>query len=223
MYVDTRPAVRDLKDITRRLSTAQFRQANARAINHTMQKARTAANKAIRARYNMPVNLVNKSMKLVRATPSSQAGFLKASSSFTPLHHFRPTQITATGVKLTTTRTGAMASSVRRLKKVRKGGVSVQIVKGQKKNMPGVFFMPGKATTLVTARGKYNNPTQFTFRRNRVNSSGNDTPIDVLTTVSVFKSVISPKAQQSISRDLMPDYSKRLIHEALRMLPSSNA
>jgi hypothetical protein len=223
IYVDTRPAVRELTELTRKLSPAQFRQANARAINHTMQKARTSASKGIRARYNIPVNLTNKSMKLVRATSSRQAGFLKATSTFTPLSYFRPTQITATGVKVTTTRQGALASSVRRLKRVRKGGISVSIVKGQKKTMQGAFFMPGRANALVTARGKYTQPTKFTFRKKRINSSGNDTPIDVLNTVSVFKAAISPTAQEQIARDLMPDYSKRLIHEALRLLPPSNA
>lgn len=216
--VDTQPAVRELAHLTKRLSFEQYRQASARAINHTMAKVKTAANKAIRERYKIPVVQANKAMVLKRATPNNPTGMLMASSSYTALAAFQPTVTTSTGVRMVVTRQGTLASKAKRVKRVTSTQMRVEIVKGQKAVINSAFFLPGRASAVVSARGRYNDQRSFQFRTKRLSKNGADLPIDALRSVSVFKAVMTKQAQDSIGKDVLPSYRDRLLHEINRLL-----
>lgn len=219
IIVDTRQATRQLANLTKQLSHSEFRQVTARAINHTMNKAKTAANRAIRERYKIPLSQAAKAMKLVRATSANPMGVLKASSGYTPFHHFQPSVTSTSGVTTVVTRSGALASKAKRTKRVKSTQMTIEIVKGQKKRVLGAFFLPGNTRGLVTARGKYASGTEFMWRHRRVNKGGADTPIDALKSVSVFKAITTQGAQNQIFKDVGPDYQARLLHEINRALP----
>lgn len=214
--VDTRPYVREVNNLTKNITFEEYRKANARAINHTIGKAKTAANKAIRATYKIPQAQAAKSMTVVRATPQSPVGMLKASSGFTPFHAFQPTMTTTTGAKLFVTKQGALASKAKRLKRGGTGVMMIEIVKGKKRPVRSAFFLPGASKGLVTARGQYSGNSTFNWRHRRIQKDGPDNPIDALRTISVFKAVTMGASQNILFNELGKDYQNRLVHELSR-------
>ena len=217
--VDSKDAIRKISDVTRKLSFEQFRVANARAINHTLAKAKTAANRSVRDLYKIPQQQVSKGIHIGKATKTTPYGVLKVNSAFTPLHAFQPTQTSSTGVRSVVTKSGALASKAKRVKRVRTTDMKLEIIRGKKTAIPSAFFLPGSSKGVVMGRGKYSGERKFIWRNRRVQPRGNDTPIESLRTVSVYAGVVNPTSQTKIFNQVGEDFRNRLIHEASRLIP----
>lgn len=217
--------IKRLRETYQNITGKQLAKAISRAMNHSLAKAKTQAKREITSIYNIPSALASESMRVTRANTVTLTGSLDASSHYTPLHFFRPTQTTSviseTGfsknISVTRTRRGEMRQ--RKAGKRAKMGLAVTIIKGQRTSIASAFYVHGK---YIAARGDYNNSQQFQFRKHRTNRSGNDTPISSIKTLSVFKSAINNTVQKRLSEHVMRDYSTRVIHEITRGLEYGN-
>jgi hypothetical protein len=216
--IHTKDAIKELKHLTDKLSHKEVMIAQSRAINHTLGVARTTLSRIIREVYKIPVAVANKSLHIKRSNPTSPVGFIKASSYRTPLAAFQPTFTSQSGVRTIVTKQGYAASKVGRVKRVRTTAMQIEIVRGKKTTMRGAFLIPGMSKAVVAGRGKYAENKDFQWRNKRVNKEGSDTPIDSLTTVSVFKAITTRSQQGKVAVDLSPRYRDRLIHEMSRTI-----
>lgn len=212
--IDTSQAQTRLQELTKQLTAAEIRKATARAINHTLAKARTASSQQIRKRYNMKASDAKRAMSIRKANVSQQFGELRASSTVTPLHQFSPRETTNTGV--TTSRTTKGWKSRKGRARKSGTGVTVQIIRGKRTRIPSAFIVFSAGIRgVVMARGGYQDQS-FVFRRgrgSRVRSSGNDNPIGSLVTVSVFSASVDDSVQARMAPEVQQAYSERLEHE----------
>jgi hypothetical protein len=212
--IDTKDAQNKLSELTAQLTAAEIRKATSRAINHTLNKARTASATEIRKRYNMKASDAKRSMSIRKAHISNQTGYLSASSAVTPLHQFNPRQTTNSGVTTSRTSKGWRSRKGRAPKSG--GGVTIQIIRGRRIRIPSAFIVFSSGISgIVMARGKYQDQS-FAFRRgrgSRVRSSGNDNPISSLVSVSVFSASIDSNVQERMSPQITEAYNERIAHE----------
>jgi hypothetical protein len=217
--IDTRLATTALAELTAQLTASEVRKANARAINHTLAKARTAASQEIRSVYNMKAADAKKAMSIRKANVNEQYGELKASSSTTPLSRFNPRQTTPSGV--TTSRTAQGWKSSKGRPRKTNTGVTVSIFKGKRVRLPSAFMVFSAGIKgVVMARGRYQDQA-FAFRRgrgSRLKPTGSDTPISSLQSVSVFSAAINDKVQQRMSPKIGSDFTERMAHELRFMI-----
>lgn len=188
VHVDTRQAQATMREMARRLSSEQIKRATARAINHTTAKGKTSASQAILQRYGMKSAGIKKRLPIGKAYPRKLEGKVDASTRPTPLISFAGVRQNA-------------------------NGVSVAVVKGQRKVIRGAFIQTTKKGRRgVFARGKHNG-TQFEFRHKRIAKSGPDMPIEELSALSMFGAGDSTPVQSVISTMVSTTYTQRLMHE----------
>ena len=191
VHIDVGPAIQAIEKNIGALGTRAVKTAVSRALNHTAQKARTAANKRIREVYNIKARDVRKAMKHVRAT----ARHLEA-------------RIDVTGAPLPLIAFGARSV---------KHGVSVAVLQGQRKVIQRAFIQTmSSGHKGIYARGQYQSG-RFGFRTKRISPKGNDLPIGELTSVSVPHTIAHAAVMASIAEGIQRDFSSRLNHELSRM------
>lgn len=214
-YLQTDDAAKALRRLGQDLSAGQLNTAQSRAINRSLEKGRTIARKEIKKVYNIPQRYL-KDVDYKRASPNNLTGKLFASRKPIPLDAFAPKQETGSG-SISITKKGAhKVRSFRKLKANPTAGVSIEVKKGDREVLPYAFMIAGGAVR-VFARGEYKTGTDhgFVLRHQRVKSTGNDTPIKPLITVSEFGSIINPVVINRIGRDVKVFYSARLEHEIM--------
>jgi hypothetical protein len=218
IFIKTTDAVSALRRLGVELSQEQLKTAIVRAINRTLQRGRTIARKEIKKVYNISQkNLEGVDYK--RATVGTLKGELVADKKPIPLDAFAPKQLTATST-ISISRKGAVKTkSLRRARKNFNGGISIEVKRGERENIPYAFLIPGGAVR-VFARGQYRDGTQHGFiqRHHRVNKSGSDTPVKPLITVSEFGSILNPDVMKEIKKEILKIYPQRLDHEILFMV-----
>jgi hypothetical protein len=194
-YIDIKPAIdairREFYDVSNPNSNSKINLAIARAINHTLAKAKTAASREIRQEYNVKAKELKAGLSINKASRTFTEGMLIATG--------RPLPLIAFGARQT------------------KKGVTVDVM-GQRKLIRKAFIATmDSGHTGVFGRGKYNG-YQFDFRDKRVNKKGNDLAINELTTSSVPKMMQNNTVLKNLTVMFERDFSARLQHEASRLL-----
>lgn len=220
--IDVKLATDKLKEAFKNVSTENTNKAIVRAINHTLKKANTEANKAIRARYHLPQDEINSRLKLAQAyytgktasgvASKSLCGYIYGRTDPIPLARFNPVQITG---NVAIKRAGFYRNT--RGKKVAKFaptkskpgviGVTVQILEGQNKTIKSAFISMSKSGAgAVKAPGKYG-PTGFVFQ--------NEGPSQktILNSKSVYYALSEQAVRDKVNTKIGQEYNGRLLHE----------
>jgi hypothetical protein len=212
IYVNAGPAIQALKQTAADLDQRNFTKAVSRALNETILQGRTTARRKVKDIYNIPQkNLTG--INIDKAKSNSLVAKLFASASPIPMDAFSPVYITQ-GKSISVTRKGLQKVKGTKSKVVG-GGVSIEVLKGNRETVPYAFMVAG-AKPRVFARGEYRQGGQFGFvRRNkRVNSEGNDIPIKPLLSVTVHAAVVNKVALKEIEtkvNDVFPAIMARNI------------
>lgn len=189
--VSVEEAVKKLRREFADLTGAEFSQGTARAINRALQKGRTEANRAIRAKYTIKASDVSKALKLANARPSQLYGELIAQGKPIPLKFFKH-------------------------KKTNKG-VDVEVKKGSKQSIRSAFIATmASGHRGVFGRGEYQS-RDFKWRAKRLKKKGNDTPITELHSVSIPSAFSQQKVYDITSDAMIKTFSDRMMHELSRI------
>lgn len=213
IFIKTDSALKALSTLGKELSKEQIALAEARAINHSLQKGRTIARTEVKKVYNISQRYLG-GINFKRATVSKPYGELFASRKPIPLDAFPVKQVTASASISITRKGNQKVREFKRLKANPTAGVSIEIKKGEKEVIPYAFMIVGGALR-VFARGEYKSGTDhgLVLRHHRVNKTGSDTPIKPLITVSEFGSIINPDVLGNIGSKVEAMYPGRLVHE----------
>lgn len=187
------------------LTQGQANLAIARALNHTIAKARTASGKEIRGTYKIKLSNVNKALKVAKASRTKQTASISVSIKPLPAYAFGARQ--------------------------NKRGVSINVM-GQRKTIRSAFIAQGRrggagtnegVATLGTSghkgvfvRGKYKG-TDLTYRTKRIVKKGPDLPIEEVYTSSVFGMITNNKVKAKVAEVIEQSFATRLWHEMNRM------
>lgn len=195
VHVDVSKAIAELRkqfyDPVNPNSNAKFNLAIARAINHTLAKAKTAASRDIRSEYNVKAKELKSALAINKASRKWHEGMLIATG--------RPLPLIAFGARQT------------------RKGVTVNVM-GQRKLVRGAFIATMQSGHRgAFARGKYSG-YQFEFRNKRIKKQGNDLAINELTTTSVPKMMQNNAVLTALQKGLEQDFPARLEHEMSRLL-----
>ena len=170
-----------------KVTRGQFNKALARALNRTIERARTTAYRKIREEYNIPAKDLRNDIKISRANPSVLSAKLNALGRPLPLASF---QARAT-----------------------KKGVTANIAK-RRVLIKGAFFatMPN-GHRGVFARGNYVG-RKFDFRERRTSKyPKNDLNVNELFSKSVPTAMLNTTVLDSIKSNIDKDLAPRLRHE----------
>lgn len=205
--ISLKDAEKAIKEAERQYSPSKVAGAVRMALNDTARTGKVAVRKAVQDLYNIKNTRINdtnpkKGLTVSFATNKKLEAEIRAG-------HIPVNLINIIGVKLEAQQVGqefSFASTIKRRKtKVVKGkklyggrGISLEIFKGDRKNIPTAFtvgkfrhYKSGSAvsipSTAVFARGKKGSP-RFEFGKQRM-------PIDSLSTVSVMTAATNSKAQ----------------------------
>ena len=198
-------AIWKLKREFNHFTNGQVSLAVARALNHTIAKAKTAAGRDVRSVYKVKLKNINKALKVVKATRSTQTAMIKVSVRPLPIYAFGARQ--------------------------NKKGVSVNVM-GQRKTIRSAFIASGRrggsgtgqgVADLGTSghkgvfvRGRYSG-TSLTYRTKRINKKGPDTPIEEVMTSSVFGMMVNKNVSKAVADKIESSFSVRLLHEFKRI------
>jgi hypothetical protein len=203
------------KDIAHKLKPLYGRDAAViinRAINHTLQKANSEANRQIRSVYNIPLKYLNdKEGKLIKkSNPESLTGTIEASTKPLSLSIFNPVWVrdNARGATASKMKSFLVKTNKNKSTKVSRGkvGVTVEIIKGKKETINSAFMLFKTGGTPVMARGRYSGSDGFLFGRSRL-------PIGKLNTKSIFYSLINEDVQKNLSNYISKEYPDRIEKE----------
>lgn len=204
--ISVEDAVKGIRREFRDLTNQEFNTGVARAINHTLGKAKTSASREIRAVYNISAKDVNSTFSLKRASRSIPVGQVISQGKPVPLMKFKPSQSTE--------------------------GVSVLIRKGSKQIVKGAFIATmASGHTGVFARGTYKGGGgDFNFRHKRIRKAQgytlrngkyqpiqNDLSVNELTTVSVPKAFSSRVVLSALAKTIEESFPDRMVHELSRL------
>ena len=192
--IDIRPVLKTLRSEFADLTNSRFNLAVARAINHTMAKAKTGTSRDIRGQYKVKAKELKSALALFKASRVNLDGMLVATG--------RPLPIMAFGARQT------------------RKGVTADVM-GQRKLIRGAFISTmNSGHTGVFARGNYSGYT-FQFRDKRVKRHSNDLPINEITTSSVPKMMQNNAVLDNLKRGLDEDFPSRLRHELSFLMSKS--
>lgn len=202
--VSVEQAVKDMRREFKDLTNQEFNTGVARAINHSIAKAKTASNREIRTIYNISAKDVNAAMRLKKASRAELYALLIAQGKPIPLKKFKPVQTTE--------------------------GVSVMVKKGKRQTINSAFLATmNSGHTGIFARGSYKQGG-YQFRHKRITPAGgykqvgsrwqpinNDKPINTLTTTSVPLMLSQKIVLNALSKRISEDFPNRLVHELARI------
>jgi hypothetical protein len=192
--INVQSAIYKLKQEFRHLTGSMFNLAVARAINHSIAKAKTSASRDVRTEYKVKAKDLKNKMALVKATRTTQTGMIKVSAKPMPVFPFGARQ--------------------------NKRGVSVNIT-GQRKTIKSAFIATmDSGHRGVFVRGRYQG-TELQYRTKRINKKGPDLPIEEIMTASPFSMMTNAKVQSAVASKLETDFPARLLHELRRLSPGT--
>ena len=212
-WINVKEVNKKIDELTKQLTGKQLALGVSRSINRTLMKGRTEARKVVKAEYNIPQKNLS-GINYSKSIAATLTGKIYASARPIPMNSFAP-KFETQKRSITTTKRGAQKVKDRKKKVSNPGkGVSIEVHKGSRVVVPFAFMIPG-AKPHVFARGAYNAGGSFGFqqRNKRVNSSGNDTPVKPLISVTVHGAVINPSSISKIKMVLVREYPKEIEHE----------
>jgi predicted transcriptional regulator len=191
VQVNATEAINRLKAKYGPISTDRRKLAVARAINHTMAKIKTMSSREIRKIYALDAKTVNDALRQVKADRLTLTGKVIGKGKPIPLYKFKARQT--------------------------KQGVTVTVINGKRKFIPGVFLAKMKNGHMgVMFRGKYAG-RNMQRRKNRIAKTGPDLPITQMSGVSIPKSLTNDVVTKSLMRGINEMFPKRLEHEIKRV------
>jgi hypothetical protein len=211
--------LQELSELTNQLSNKNIGIVTSRAINRSLVSSKGMLKRAVQQQFNISSSEL-KSMPVFRSSWQNLTGKVGVSRKPIGLSHFNPVFYSASSsgvdkVSVARTRDG-LKKSVRTVKRSGKKGVSFEIKKGERVNLPYAFITKNDVEKPVFARGRYVNSGgnyDFVLRRERAQETGSDMPITKLLTTSVYGAVQNNKANEQISIDVSDYFSRRLLHE----------
>jgi hypothetical protein len=190
LHINTDMAAEAIKQQFSKLTTDKLNLGLARAINHTVAKAKSSSSRDLRAAYQIQSKYAKKALAVSKASRNSLEGKLMASGKPIPLMAFKPRQ--------------------------NKQGVSIR-VKNSRKTIKSAFIatMPS-GHKGVFARGMYTKDG-FKFRTKRVKKTGPDTPITELNSQSVQGMYANKVIVNNLRTKIEDSFPKRFVHELTRL------
>ena len=188
--IDPEEAARQLARALRVLNESEIALAMARAINRSTSRGRSRASRNIRKIYNIKQEDLAKGLYTTKASRNTLEGRIVGEGSPLPVGYFDPYQTDT--------------------------GITVEIYRGERQTIQRAFFLPG-FKRLVVARGAYGSDG-FSFRKKRVQRTGNDLPVAGLKTTSVAQAFRNPDNMSGLLADINPFYAKRVEHELRNIL-----
>jgi hypothetical protein len=208
-----------LNELANVLSQKSAGKATANAINRALVNSKGLLKRAIQQQYKIPSKDL-KEMAIFRSSWQSLTGKLGVNRKPISLSHFNPVfySRSANGItKLSVTRSkNGLKKSMKAVTRGRAKGVTFEVKKGQRMNIPYAFLTKNDSEKPVFARGKYQQTGSnydFIARRSRVNKTGSDTPITKLLTTSMYGALQNTKVNERVSIDVSDYFAKRLEHE----------
>lgn len=201
--VNVEQATKELSKFYKELSKQEIDKSITRAINSTLLKAKTKANREIRQLYNLGTSQINSKIHLKQASYSYRIGELRAYNSTFPLKDFNPKQIKGNVItKRVGGKKGNFASS--RINKPSFQGVMVEVFKGQPKTIESAFLLfKGNSNGSVKAKGVYDFGFQFNDKDK----------VKTLTTVSVASALKNTTVNSNLKQFTSIEYSTILKRE----------
>ena len=201
--VSTSKAIQEVTKFYSGLTRPQINGAVNRALNHTIAIGRTAASKEIRQLYKIKAKYLGQKGPDDRENRNSALKVRKSTTSTLQA------AINATGRPLP-----LIAFPARKTSK----GITIQIIPGQTKNLPGAFFATMKSGHKgIFARGRYGTG-QFKSRRKRIRPwPQNDLEITELTTTSIPHAFMIKTVTDRTIGTLNERFKKRFEHEIGRL------
>lgn len=217
VWINARPAIRAIADAREKLGEKNFNKAVSYSLNEAIMVGRTEARKAVKEVYNIPQRYVG-GINIMKATPGSLFAKLYAPTTPIPMDAFSP-KFKANNKSITISRKGVQKT--RAIKRIKKGtvGVSIEVLKGKREVVPYAFMIDG-AKPRVFARGAYKSGSYgFITRNKRVNSTGSDTPIKPLLSVTIHAAVINKKALAKVQVRINDTLPGALVRNIARLMP----
>lgn len=214
--IEVKKATEEIKKAFSDVNEANTKKAIGRAINHTLEKVKTQANKTIRETYKMPADEVRNRIFVMKSSSTSMVGKVLASIAPLPLSVFNPVQITG---NISTKKAGSYRNASGRKiatyasSKSKTGvvGVTVQVLVGQKKTLKSAFIGISRAGAgSVKALGKYG-PTGFDFQTEGYKQT-------TLNSKSVYWAFNSEPVSKTLDNFMRDTYRLRLQHELINGL-----
>jgi len=209
--VNVDQACKDLKRFFANLSKQEIAKAQSAAINRTLIYGRSEIKKFIRGNYNIKSNEL-KSLFIKKASYNRLSGNITAPKKNISLSHFNPSFDFSSRGKISTIRITRTKNGLQKSTKSKRGstgkGVSVEIKKGERVNLPYAFMIKDNNTMPVFARGKYKTGGGYNFMHNKKRL-----PITKLLSTSIGAISTNNKMQRKLKADLTPEFRKRMIHE----------
>ena len=205
--ISIKKAIDKIKREYSHLSEENLNTAISRALNHTAAKGKTEANQNIRAKYNIGVSMVNKSLKLRYASKRNLTARIVASGAPLSWNNFQAKQV---GDKSTTSfdRKGRASSRLNRKSRSKAiKGVTATIKKGQTVNLPTAFIQVANGGITVFARAVPKGKSEgLEFTKERL-------PIAKITTTSIPMMFVSNDVMTPTIAKTDNILEDRIIHE----------
>lgn len=209
--VDASKAQTAFRNLQIQLGGNEYRQAAARSLYHTMQVGKSDINKAIRALYKISSAEVSDRLFVQNASTSSLQSTLWASIAPLPMSMFSPVEVAGNVVTKWKGSRKAGGFTSKQQKKPGTAGVSVEIMKGNRKTLRSAFLSIKTAKGAVRAFGKYGGDG-FSFSNDQAG------PISTLKSLSIFWAIQHDKVAEDVTPRLGQLYVARYEHELTRIL-----
>lgn len=179
----------------------------ASAINHTLAKVKTQAIREITSRYNIDAATARSGMSVQKTNHHNLYGKLMAETKTLPMVNFKPVEIKS-GIKTFFSGSKKKGGFVGTKTKEKSEGLTIEILKGQKKTLNSAFLYFGKTIRGITVKafGVYSN-AGFDFTKEGEGKAS------VLKTVSVYGALRSEQVLRRLQDKARTDYADRLIYE----------
>jgi hypothetical protein len=209
IYLDTKAAVKTLKALNK-TAKENMPVALSRAINDAMRQTTTAAKREVTGRYNVYANYIQaKQLKQGLSKPTKPTATLNVANKQLPVIAFKGVRQDAKETRRSKAGTSVFSKLKNRSKKT--GGVTVEIIKGQKTRIRSAFIATMKSGHVgVFGRGEYGSP--FKWRKERQKDSGNDNPIQELNALTIATSFLGKQVQKRMERKATEVLASRLAH-----------
>lgn len=190
MYINTDIAAEKIKRKFAKLSEDKINLGLARAINHTIAKAKTSSARDLQVSYSIKARDVKKALAVHKASRRGLTGSLMASVRPIPLQAF----------------------SARQNQK----GVSVRVKKSRKTIRSAFIATMPSGHKGVYARGGYKGK-DFQFRKKRVVKTGKDLPIGELMSASIKSMYTDKIILDNLKSKIHSQFPNRFVHELTRL------
>lgn len=217
--IEVRDATEALRKQFSQLPAAIFDKAVVKSINFTLAQSRRTLSASVRKIFNIDADVFSKAVKIKRATPSYQYGYVLAKARALNLSNFSNTMQLKAGKK--TAFIGARKGKNRGAwgtapSPVNTQGIFVEIYVGQQELIPSAFLMMARAknsTGQLQATGNMFVAARGTRTSGKFAFTKENKPVSSMTSKSIYTALINPSVQGIATPPMTDIYSKKLMRE----------